>query len=77
MLAKAIAATFHRRQTPVPTEVPTGLSDEFGRDLLAQRRWPEFLRRLRIDDVPAELSEVVKTVRKRVWPAMRQATRRS
>ena len=73
VLAKAIAATFHRRQTPLPEEVPTGLSDEFGRDPLARRRWPEFLQRLRIEDAPADLSQVIKAIRERVLPAMQKA----
>ena len=77
VLAKAIAGTFHRRQTLVPQEVPIGLSDEFGRDPLAQPRWPEFLRRLRIEDAPPDFGEVVKAVREKVWPAMQKALRRS
>lgn len=73
VLAKAIAATFRRRQTPVPRDVPTGLSDEFALDPIAQRRWPEFLRRLRIKDVPEDLDEVVKTIWALAEPAMLKA----
>jgi hypothetical protein len=74
VLAQAIGATFQRRQTAVPREIPTGLSDEFGNDPIARGRWPEFLRRLRIDDAPAEFIEAVRTVRAKVWPAMRIAS---
>lgn len=31
---------------------PTGLYDVFARDPIAQRHWPEFLRRLRIEGAP-------------------------
>jgi len=73
MLAKAIAATFLRRQTPVPGDVPAGLSDEFGRDPVATRRWLEFMRRLRIENAPQDLGDVVKQVRERVWPVVLMA----
>lgn len=65
-LAKAIAATFRRRGTVVPERAPIGLSDEFASDPIAQRRWPDFLRRLRIADAPQSLDEVVKTIWMRV-----------
>ncbi|MEX0670256.1 MAG: nucleotidyl transferase AbiEii/AbiGii toxin family protein, partial [Pirellulales bacterium] len=42
-LARAIAETFARRGTPLPRVVPQGLSDEFGSDPTANRRWREFL----------------------------------
>ena len=72
-LAKAIAATFRRRQTMLPDNVPPGLSDEFGADEVAQRLWRGFLRRLRIDDAPDDFSEVIANVRQRVWPVVAQA----
>jgi len=74
-LARAIAATFQRRQTPVPDDVPAALSDEFGSDAVPQRLWREFLRRLQIGDAPGDFSEVVANVRHRVWPVMMQAKR--
>ena len=72
-LANAIAATFKRRRTPLPGEVPPGLSDEFGADNAAGRLWREFLRRLQINDAPAELGEVVRSVRERLWPVIVKA----
>jgi predicted nucleotidyltransferase component of viral defense system len=72
-LARALAATFKRRQTELPADVPVGLSDEFGRDAAAQRLWREFLRRLQINDAPGELSEVVITLRENLWPVIQQA----
>lgn len=38
-LDAAIAATFARRQTPIPTELPIGLSSTMAEDADAQRRW--------------------------------------
>ena len=73
VLAKAIAATFRRRRTAVPEGAPTGLSDAFARDPIAQRRWPEFLSRLRIDDAPEDLGEVVQAIWARVELAMLKA----
>lgn len=72
-LTKAIAATFQRRQTALPNEVPPGLSDAFGADDAAQRLWREFLRRLRIDDVPSDFTQVVQQVRTCIWPVMVEA----
>ena len=74
-LARAIAATFQRRQTPLPGDVPPGLSDEFGSDETPQRLWREFLRRLQIEDAPSDFGEVVASVRHRVWPVIVQAKR--
>ncbi len=74
-LAKAIAATFQRRQTPLPEGVPPALSDEFGSDATRQRLWREFLHRLRIKDAPADFGEVVTNIRHRVRPVLLQAKR--
>ena len=74
-LARAIAATFQRRQTPLPEDVPPALSDEFGSDETPQRLWREFLRRLQIEDAPSDFGEVVANVRRRVWPVVTLAKR--
>lgn len=60
-LARAIAATFARRRTPVPTDVPIGLSDEFATDPAKQRQWLAFVKRTGAKDAPS-LSEVVRSV---------------
>lgn len=76
VLAEAIAATFERRRTALPGGVPVGLSNAYGRDPVARRRWSEFLRRLRIEDAPDDVGEVVRTVREQVQPALEQAGER-
>ncbi len=72
-LAQAMSATFCRRQTELPSELPVGLSDEFGGDAAVQRRWQDFLRRLETDDAPESFVDVIAQVRERVWPIMERA----
>ena len=45
-LRRAIVATFARRKTVIPTEVPDGLSDAFATDPGKQRQWDAFARNL-------------------------------
>jgi len=45
-LRQAIKATFDRRDTPVPTTVPHGLSDAFAVDAIKQQQWEAFARNL-------------------------------
>ncbi len=45
-LAKAIAATFERRRTAIPNEVPEALTPEFARDASKRRQWESFVREL-------------------------------
>jgi hypothetical protein len=61
-LAKAIAATFARRRTPLPVDIPLGLSDEFGADPTKRAQWQGFLNRNRLtapalDAVVAEVHD--------------------
>lgn len=60
-LARAIVATFDRRRTPVPSDVPIGLSDEFANDAAKQRQWVAFVKRIGAKDAPS-LSEVVRSI---------------
>lgn len=57
LLAKAIQATFERRQTPATTQKPIGLSDEFANDAVKQTQWKSFL--LKNDLPQVSLAEVV------------------
>ncbi len=45
-LAKAIAATFERRRTAIPSGVPDALTPEFARDASKLRQWDAFVREL-------------------------------
>lgn len=63
-LASAIAATFARRGTALPEEVPAALSDEFAADETKQAQWRAFLGRNRING--PELPEVADEIRMRL-----------
>lgn len=69
-LTQAIRSTFERRGTPLPSEVPIGLSDEFGTNEDKQKQWRAFLNRTGLADVPAELVRVVEGVRVFLGPAL-------
>lgn len=58
-LARAIAATFGCRATPLPQEVPPGLTDEFYEDPAKQAQWSAFVRKGRLDVESKTLVEVV------------------
>lgn len=48
-LRRAIAATFERRHSPLPADLPVGLSDAFGADVGKRTQWAAFLRKNRLD----------------------------
>jgi predicted nucleotidyltransferase component of viral defense system len=56
-LTRAIAATFARRQTAIPTETPDGLTPAFAEDPLKQRQWAAFIADL--DNAPRQLQTVI------------------
>jgi predicted nucleotidyltransferase component of viral defense system len=72
ILVSAIAATFNRRKTPLPTELPIGLSDEFAGDASRQALWAAFLRKNALTAMP--LGEVVGALRTRLQPALARTT---
>lgn len=67
-LASAIAATFARRETPLPTELPIGLSDEFANDGTRQALWAAFLRKNALEATP--LQDVVGALRTKLQPVL-------
>jgi len=56
-VARAIAATFARRHTALPTDRPDALTPDFAGDLLKQRQWAAFV--ADIDHAPRQLALVV------------------
>ncbi len=60
-LARAIAATFERRGTPLPEGIPLGLSPAFATDPDKRRQWDAFLNRNRLDApaLDATIEEIV------------------
>jgi predicted nucleotidyltransferase component of viral defense system len=71
LLAAAIAATFERRRTAVPDEVPEGLSDAFAADPSRQSQWGAFLSRSRLE--APNLANVVAELRENLIPVLRRA----
>lgn len=74
LLGDAIAATFQRRGTAVPVEVPLGLSDEFAHDAAKRAQWKAFLGKNRLD--APTLDEVIGEVRHFVTEPLKLARQR-
>jgi predicted nucleotidyltransferase component of viral defense system len=55
-LARAIAATFERRKTEIPIDIPDALTPAFAADPAKQRQWAAFIRDVAIN--PGSLAEV-------------------
>lgn len=54
-LSDALAATFERRQTALPADVPTGLSESFAQDPTKRAQWGAFLGKNRLTAPPLEI----------------------
>jgi predicted nucleotidyltransferase component of viral defense system len=72
-LARAIAATFKRRQTQVPTAVPDALTEEFTRDNQKRKQWDAFLSG--VLSAPIALDTVVIDLRSFLMPHAAAAQR--
>jgi hypothetical protein len=70
MLAKAIAATFKRRETVLPSGVPEGLSDEFINDKNKQAQWTGFMKRVAEDHCGVTLADVVERLNQFLMPVV-------
>ena len=70
-LAEAIRRTFERRRTPLPEQVPVGLSDRLALEKEAQ--WRAFLARDRLAVAPASLVQVVNDLRTFLQPVLVRA----
>lgn len=70
-LAEAIAATFKRRGTPLPTEIPDGLRPEFYEDRAKTAQWKAFIDDLAVD--PGSLADVAAILSDFLMPAARAA----
>jgi hypothetical protein len=65
-MAEAIAATFSRRQTALPTERPLALTKQFSADAAKLRQWKAFLNKNRIE--AANLGDTVALLDNLLWP---------
>lgn len=68
MLAEAIRAAFERRQTPLPTIIPVGLSEVFGSHPEKLAQWRAFVRRGKLKASDVSLPEVVAHARDFLMP---------
>jgi hypothetical protein len=72
-LARAIAATFSRRGTALPTQAPTALTRAFGDDDAKGRQWQAFLNKSHIAVAAGTLPETVALLHALLWPATQVA----
>ncbi|MEM1032994.1 MAG: nucleotidyl transferase AbiEii/AbiGii toxin family protein, partial [Myxococcota bacterium] len=72
-LVQAVCATFKRRATAVPHDVPTGLTESFATDATKQTQWRAFLRRSRVTGEEHTLQAVAATISPFVLPVLQAA----
>ena len=72
-LARAIAATFARRNTPIPTGVPDALTSAFAEDPAKQRAWTSFVQNVAFP--VGSLAEVVRDLAGFLMPHLEAARR--
>jgi predicted nucleotidyltransferase component of viral defense system len=70
-LARAIAATFVRRKTEIPTERPDGLTSAFASDPTKQQQWTGFLEEVAMN--PGSLADVVESLASFLMPHTEKA----
>ena len=70
ILSRSLAATFERRQTPLPAGVPFALSDSFTQDRGKITQWNAFIRKNRLP-TKATLMEVAAFLRDFLMPPVR------
>ena len=73
-LARAIAATFARRKTGIPSERPDALTPAFAEDQTKQRQWTAFLEDVAI--TPGTLAEVLEDLATFLMPHADEARKR-
>lgn len=71
-LRRAIRATFVRRKTPLPADVPFSLTDDFARDTQKQTQWQAFLGKNRLEVL--ELAALVAALREFLLPPISAAS---
>jgi predicted nucleotidyltransferase component of viral defense system len=72
-LAQAIAATFERRNTAIPAEIPHALTREFAEDPAKQKQWETFI--ANVADNPGSLAKVVSEITRFLMDAAAHARR--
>jgi hypothetical protein len=75
VLRDAIAATFARRETAVPADVPVALTETFARDEVKRKQWAAFLKRSGLTDRGGELEEIIAELARFLLPPMSAVAR--
>lgn len=70
-MQRAIKETFSRRETDIPSELPTALTVTFFEDDTKKRQWKAFIGKISDNTLPKELSSVVDRVKAFLWPVTR------
>jgi hypothetical protein len=68
VLSQAIKATFDRRKTSLPTELPLALTPEFFEDSSKQAQWKAFLRKGKLRADKKNLNEVAALLKNFLMP---------
>ncbi|MBB4843061.1 hypothetical protein HNP55_001580 [Paucibacter oligotrophus] len=69
VLARALHATFNRRGTVLPVDLPLGLRDDFAQDAQKNLQWTAFLRKNALE--PMALATVIEALRAFLLPALK------
>lgn len=62
-LVKAIKATFRRRETQIPEDIPLALSDEFANSTDKNNQWKAFINRNSLDDFNTDFPQLIKALK--------------
>src|SRR5260370_32178204 len=73
-LAQAVAATFARRKTEIPADLPDALTPAFAEDRTKQSQWAAFLKDVAV--TPGSLAEVVEDLAAFLMPHAEKARKR-
>ncbi len=74
-LVEAIKATFTRRGTQLPSNVPIALSEAFSQDQAKSTQWQAFLRRTGLEERGAKFSQVITKLRAFLIPLILAASK--
>jgi len=70
VLAEAIRATFDRRNTAIPGDTPTALTEDFAADQSKQTQWKAFLSRTGLENATVELPQIISELRAYLLPPL-------
>ena len=59
LLTEAIAATFVRRKTPLPDDLPVAFSEDFSSDTAISQRWKSFINKLKHSADTPPLNQII------------------